>query len=261
MWLAEQYRRIGLKPMGDDGSWFQWFDMMRTRVSVTASRASDRRAGDDAVPRFHPVTASCPPRPSGRCCGSRTRQTPRSMCAGASSRRRCSRRRTTAIRANSYTFASRYADAAINGTLARFARRGAAAILLVASPAVDSAFEVVVVGPQARRRTTWTTPCRVPRTARRASRRRPRWAPAQRRRTSCARRCARRCARQPQVELSIRLERFTTPTVNVIGVVRGTDPGAARRVRGVQLAPGRQRRAHHARGRLGARGRRRQRAR
>ena len=31
-------------------------------------------------------------------------------------------------------------------------------------------------------------------------------------------------ARQPQVELSIRLERFTTPSVNVIGVVRGTDP-------------------------------------
>jgi Zn-dependent M28 family amino/carboxypeptidase len=30
--------------------------------------------------------------------------------------------------------------------------------------------------------------------------------------------------RQPQLELSIRLERFTTPSVNVIGVVRGTDP-------------------------------------
>jgi Zn-dependent M28 family amino/carboxypeptidase len=31
-------------------------------------------------------------------------------------------------------------------------------------------------------------------------------------------------ARQPQVELSIRLERFTSPSVNVVGVVRGTDP-------------------------------------
>src|SRR3954471_1680479 len=40
MWLADQYRHIGLKPMGDDGTWFQWFDMTRTRVSVTASRAS-----------------------------------------------------------------------------------------------------------------------------------------------------------------------------------------------------------------------------
>jgi Zn-dependent M28 family amino/carboxypeptidase len=31
-------------------------------------------------------------------------------------------------------------------------------------------------------------------------------------------------ARQPQAELAIRLERFTTPSVNVIGMVRGTDP-------------------------------------
>src|SRR5437868_15500516 len=34
IWVADQYRRIGLKPMGDDGTWFQWFDMTRTRVSV-----------------------------------------------------------------------------------------------------------------------------------------------------------------------------------------------------------------------------------
>ena len=40
MWVAEQYRRIGLEPMGDDGTWFQWFDIVRTRVSTTASRAS-----------------------------------------------------------------------------------------------------------------------------------------------------------------------------------------------------------------------------
>ena len=37
-WVAERYRRIGLAPMGEDGSYFQWFDIMRTRVSVTASR-------------------------------------------------------------------------------------------------------------------------------------------------------------------------------------------------------------------------------
>src|SRR5688572_2098995 len=54
MWMAEQYRRIGLKPMGEDSSWFQWFDITRTRVSVTSSRA--RIAGqtmtlfDDFVP-------------------------------------------------------------------------------------------------------------------------------------------------------------------------------------------------------------------
>src|SRR5688572_32813807 len=29
MWVAEQYRRIGLEPMGDGGTWFQWLDMTR----------------------------------------------------------------------------------------------------------------------------------------------------------------------------------------------------------------------------------------
>jgi hypothetical protein len=127
------------------------------------------------------------------------------------------------IRVNSYTFASRYADAAINGTLARFARRGAAAILLVASAPVDSAFEVVA---SARLRGAYDVDNAIPRAANGS----PRIAPppalgtgptpaylvhANMRETLVA---------QPQAELAIRLERFTTPSVNVIGVVRGTDP-------------------------------------
>src|ERR687897_585261 len=52
MWLAEEYRRIGLKPMGEGGSWFQWFDMTRTRVSVTASRAS---IGGQAMTLFRDI--------------------------------------------------------------------------------------------------------------------------------------------------------------------------------------------------------------
>src|SRR5437763_17027694 len=33
-WVADQYRRIGLKPMGENGTYFQWFDMTRTRGSL-----------------------------------------------------------------------------------------------------------------------------------------------------------------------------------------------------------------------------------
>jgi hypothetical protein len=33
MWLADQARKIGLEPAGDDGSYFQWWSMRRTRVS------------------------------------------------------------------------------------------------------------------------------------------------------------------------------------------------------------------------------------
>src|SRR5689334_25168516 len=39
-WVAEQYRRIGLKPMGEDSTYPRWSHMTRTRGSVTASRAS-----------------------------------------------------------------------------------------------------------------------------------------------------------------------------------------------------------------------------
>ena len=34
MWLGEQYRAIGLKPAGDDGTYFQFFNMVRNRVSI-----------------------------------------------------------------------------------------------------------------------------------------------------------------------------------------------------------------------------------
>jgi hypothetical protein len=33
MWIADQARAIGLQPAGDDGSYFQWWSMRRTRVS------------------------------------------------------------------------------------------------------------------------------------------------------------------------------------------------------------------------------------
>src|SRR6185295_11408629 len=64
-WVAEQYRRIGLKPRGDDSTYYQWFDMTRTRVSVTASSASiDGRAMalfEDMIPTaVAPVTVSGP---------------------------------------------------------------------------------------------------------------------------------------------------------------------------------------------------------
>ena len=37
MWVGDQYARIGLKPMGDNGTWYQWFNMRRSRVSTTSS--------------------------------------------------------------------------------------------------------------------------------------------------------------------------------------------------------------------------------
>jgi hypothetical protein len=35
VWVAEQMRSIGLKPLGDMGTYFQWWNMRRTRISAT----------------------------------------------------------------------------------------------------------------------------------------------------------------------------------------------------------------------------------
>jgi hypothetical protein len=222
MWLAEQYRRIGLEPMGDGGTWFQWFDMTRTRVSVTASRASiggqPMTLYRDVVPLgVVPAEASglvlWVPDAADTTIDVRGKVVATIVLAPA----------PASIRANSYTFASRYADAAINGTVGRFARRGAAAVLLVASAPVDSAFEVVA---SARLRGQYDVDDAVPRTANGPRRMGPPPALGSGPTPAYLVRASMRetLERQPDVDLSVRLERFTTPSVNVIGGVQGTDP-------------------------------------
>ena len=222
MWMAEQYRRIGLKPMGEDSSWFQWFDITRTRVSVTSSRA---RIGSQAMALyddFIPVNV-VPAEVTGQVLwvadaadttiDVRGRIVATPVLAPA----------PNAIRANSYTFASRYADAAIAATTGRFARRGAAAILLVASAPVDSAFAVV---SSARSRGSYDVDNAVSRTGTVAQRLGPPPQLGAGQTPAYLVRAAMRDSlmRATQVDIEIRLERFTTPSLNIIGVVRGTDP-------------------------------------
>lgn len=222
MWVAEQYRRIGLTPMGDDGTWFQWLDMIRTRVSTAASRAS---IGGQAMTLFGDLTplnvvpaeaageVLWVPDPTDTTADVRGRIVATLLLAPP----------PAAIRTNSYTFASRYADAAIRTTLARFERRGPTAVILVASASVDSAYEVVA---SARSRGAYDVDRAVPRLANGSQRVAPPPVLGGGPTPAFLVRAAMRetLARQPQAELSVRLERFTTPTVNVIGLVRGIDP-------------------------------------
>ncbi len=222
IWVAEQYRRIGLLPMGDDGSYFQWFDIVRTRVSETASSASiDGQAmtlyGDLIPIAVMPVAAEgsvlwvSDARDSTVDVRGRIVATP--LLAPDPAR----------IRANSYTFASRYADAAIAGTAAHFNGRGAVAVLLVASAPVDSAFAVV---SDARVGGSYDVDNAVPRSANGSDRVAPPPALGSGRTAVFLVHAATRpmLERQPRAELDIRLTRFTVPSVNVIGGVRGTDP-------------------------------------
>lgn len=222
VWMAEQYRRLGVKPMGEDGAWFQWFDITRTRVSVTSSRA---RIGGQAMTLFDdfiPLNV-VPAEASGQVLWVEDATDTTIDVSGRIVATALLTPTPGSIRVNSYTFPSRYADAAVNGTLARLARRGAAAILLVANASVDSAFGVV---SSARSRGTYDVDNAVSRTGTASQRIAPPPSPGTGATPAYLLRAAMRDSlmREPQAELAIRLERFTTPSVNIIGVVRGTDP-------------------------------------
>jgi hypothetical protein len=222
IWVAEQYRRIGLTPAGDEGTWFQWFNVTRTRVSITSSRATIAGRpltlfGDIIPLNVAPVEAAGPvlwiANPEDTTTDVRGRIVATLLRAPAPG----------TIRATSYPTPVRYADAAVAGTLARLTRRGAAAVLLVASAPVDSAFDPVAVQ---RQRGAYDVDHATPRFADQPDRVAP--APVQGGGPTPAFlvRAAMAAVLQqgPEAMLGIRLERFETPSVNVIGALRGTDP-------------------------------------
>ena len=222
MWVAEQYRRIGLEPAAEDGTWFQWFNIIRTRVSVTSSRATiagqPQTLFSDVIPlSAAPVEATGPvlwladPKDTTTVVRGRIVATLLRVPAPGS------------IRPTSYPASIRYANAAIAGTLAGLTARGAAAILLVANAPVDSAFEAVAV---MRQRGDYDVDRATPRAAGQSERVAPPPTigagptPAFLVRAQMAS----RLQEGPEAALAIRLERFETPSVNVIGALRGTDP-------------------------------------
>ena len=83
MWLAEEMRKIGLQPHGEGGSWFQWWNMRRTRISTRvelgdASAASRLRLWTDITPTSNAAVTS-----RARRCSSATQATARSTFAAS----------------------------------------------------------------------------------------------------------------------------------------------------------------------------------
>lgn len=222
MWVAEQYRKIGLQPAGSDGSWFQWFNITRTRVSLTASHAAlggrELALFDDIIP-----LAAVPAAATGTV---RWLDDPADTTISIRGQVVAAMLRAPApgsIRPFSYTPGVRYANAATAGTLATLAQRGASAIILVANPEVDSLFDAVAV---MQGRGAYDVDDATPRAANGSHR----IAPVPALGTGRTPAFLVRAALGPtlrqgaEVALDIRLERFETPSVNVIGVLKGTDP-------------------------------------
>ena len=221
IWVAEQYRRIGLTPAGDDGTWFQWFNIVRTRVSVTSSSATiagqPLRLFGDVIPlSVAPLEAAGPvlwlADPSDTTIEVRGRIIATLLRAPA----------PDAIRPTGYPANIRYANAAIAATTTGLTRRGATAILFVASAPVDSAFDAVAV---MRERGDYNVDRATPRAAGQSDRvPPPPSAGAGQTPAFLVRgRMASMLQEGPPAALAIRLERFETPSVNVIGALRGPD--------------------------------------
>ena len=221
IWVAEQYAKIGLIPMGDDGTWFQWFMITRTRVSATASSASVAGKALALHRDLVPLTG-LPVDASGAVLWvansldttvdvrGRIVATPVQVPPPAS------------VRTTSYPTRVRYSEAATAATLRSITRRGALAVLVVASDSVDASFDAIAVQ---RERGTYDVDRATPRTYGASDRVAPvpvagaGASPAFLVRASLG--AALR--EQPTVTLSVRLERFDVPGVNVIGALRGTD--------------------------------------
>jgi len=117
----------------------------------------------------------------------------------------------------------RYTQAGITATQQRFARRGAAGLLIVADAEADKAFDDLAI---LRTRGTYD----VDRAAQRFADqpRRAELPPAPRNAPIPAflvrGGMASRLSQGVEVALHLRLERFETPSVNIVGVIPGTDP-------------------------------------
>ena len=219
MWVADAMRRIGVAPFGEDGSWFQWWDMRRTRLSAPLSTL---RIAGRAFALWTDVTAtnnataeiSAPTVFVGD--GRDTTVDVRGKVAVVT----LVAPPAGSIRTTTNTYQYNYARAALAAQAAPIARRGAAAVIVVADSVADlaldgiakvqsrGAFDVVGGFPRFSRTPGGTTPAvrPVPILLAHGSA-----LPALR-------------ADGQAAELQIRSETFETPSVNVIGVVRGTDP-------------------------------------
>ena len=231
VWVADQMTKIGLQPLGDMGSWFQWWNMRRTRISTTSSSVhvngkpmalwteitpTTNTAADVSGPTFFisdardtivdvrgkiVVTILTPPLAS-------------------------------AIRTTTNTYDYNYTRAALGPVATAFARRGASAVVIVADSVADRAFDGVAI---VQARGAYDVIGGVPRFTRNANANAtpgagrggrgggPQVPPVPILLVRSAALAALKTDGQT-VDIRLRGESFEYPSTNVIGVIRGTDP-------------------------------------
>ena len=225
VWIADEMRKIGLAPKGDDGSFFQWWNMRRTRTSSVSSTVTlDGRPlvlWTDVAPTTNASadvtgTTIFVPSVTDSTIDVRGRIAVVPFTAP----------RPDAVRTTTNTYEVNYASAGMNGSAQPLIRRGAAAVIIVADSITEIAFDGIA---KTRVRGAYDVVGGVPRFVAnpnpggRGGAGAP---PAPQVPVLLVHRSALESLRASgkPVEIHLHQESFETPSVNIIGEVRGTDP-------------------------------------
>jgi hypothetical protein len=233
MWIADEMRKIGLVPRGEDGSYFQWWNMRRTRISTVSSSVT---LGGKPLALWTDIT------PTTNAAADVSGSTmfvsdPNDTTIDVRGKIVVTMLTppTSAVRTTTNTYQVNYTTAALMSEPARFTSRGAAAVIFVADSIGEIAFDGVA---KTRVRGTYDVIGGVPRFVRggggggagrggagrgaggRGAGGQQAAAPV-----LLAHRSALAQLRTSQpIEIRLRSESFESPSVNIIGMVRGTDP-------------------------------------
>ncbi len=227
-WLAEEMRKIGLKAKGEDGTWYQWWNMRRTRLSNASSSvklngrtlalwseitpAANAAADVNATTVFVGNVADTSIDVRGKVAVA--------MLVAP---------QPAQIRTTTNTYEFNYTRPAITAISTALTRRGAAAVVVIADSIGEIAFDAVA---KTQSRGTYDVVGGVPRFTRnpgggaagpggRGGANAPPPTPVLFAHRNAA---ADWKTNGTPVEIRMRTESFETPSVNIIGEVRGTDP-------------------------------------
>jgi hypothetical protein len=143
MWLADQLRTIGVEPMGDNGTFFQWFDIRRNRIAassvVTVGDRTFTMWEDIAFTANNPQPADVSAPTIWVADVTDTTIDVRGKVAIAQLRPPPTGGRQTSVNSPEY----RYAQSAISNTGFALTRRGAVAVILVADETAEIGFQGV----------------------------------------------------------------------------------------------------------------------
>jgi hypothetical protein len=230
MWVAEEMRKIGLVPKGDMGSWFQWWNLRRTRISTTSSSVKMNGRTLALWTDITPATNTAVDISGTTLFVGDTRDTTVDV-RGKIVVATLVPPAPTAIRSTTNTYEYNYTRPAITAMSNALARRGAAGVVIVADSIAEIAFDGVA---KVQSRGTYDVVGGVPRFSR---------VPGGAATGAGGGRGAGggQAAAVPvllvhrnalaewrtdgtPVDIKLRSETFDYPSVNVIGEVRGTDP-------------------------------------